>query len=223
MEKQLIISIGTGRSGSVSLSHFLNHQNKVRVLHEGKIEEENIRKLIHWQNDERKLFEWLDYLSEYNTENRFYGDTGMYYLPYVKQIINKYQNVKIIGLVRNKESVVNSYINKTEGRNHWYNHQGIGWKKDNLWDPCYPKYLEKNKRKALELYWEEYNTSTLQLQKEYPSNVKIWKIEEFNTRDGKNNILDFIEYDLDRDISNNFKLNQVKEETLLQKMKKIWS
>ena len=58
MDKQLIISIGTGRSGSLSLSHFLNNQNKVRVLHEGKIEERNIRKLIKWEKDEDTLFEW---------------------------------------------------------------------------------------------------------------------------------------------------------------------
>ncbi len=223
MKKQLIISIGTGRSGSVSLSHFLTHQKKVRVLHEGKIAEKNIRKLIKWDNNEDELFEWLKYLKEYNNENKFYGDTGMYYLPYIEKIIIKYPDVKIIGLLRKKDSVVNSYLNKTKGRNHWYNHNGIDWKKDTLWDPCFPKYLEEDKKKALELYWEEYNSTTLSLQKRYPSNVKIWTIEQFNTNDGKNNILDFIGYDLYRDTSNDYKLNQVKNETLLQKIKKIWS
>ena len=59
MKKQLIISIGTGRSGSVSLSHFLTHQKKVIVLHEVKIAEKNIRKLIKWDNNQDELFECI--------------------------------------------------------------------------------------------------------------------------------------------------------------------
>jgi hypothetical protein len=221
-EKQLIISIGTGRSGSVSLSQFLSHQEKMRLLHEGKIEEKGIRTLIKWENDTDQLFKWITYLSNVNSDEYFYGDTGMYYLPYIKLIIQKYPNVKIIGLVRDKESVVNSYLNKTEGRNHWYNHNGKDWKKDEKWDPCYPKYNESNKKKALELYWEEYNETTKTLQTEFPEQIKMWTIREFNTENGKNEILDFIGYKLERDISSDYKLNQIKQESFLEKLKKKW-
>tara|TARA_B110000091_G_C13783303_1_gene462180 strand:+ start:829 stop:1509 length:681 start_codon:yes stop_codon:yes gene_type:complete len=221
-EKQLIISIGTGRSGSVSLSQFLSHQQKMRLLHEGKIEEKGIRTLIKWENDTDQLFKWITYLSNVNSDEYFYGDTGMYYLPYIKLIIQKYPNVKIIGLVRDKESVVNSYLNKTEGRNHWYNHNGKDWKKDEKWDPCYPKYNESNKKKALELYWEEYNETTKTLQTEFPEQIKMWTIREFNTENGKNEILDFIGYKLERDISSDYKLNQIKQESFLEKLKKKW-
>tara|TARA_B110000211_G_scaffold66907_1_gene77304 strand:- start:1268 stop:1948 length:681 start_codon:yes stop_codon:yes gene_type:complete len=221
-EKQLIISIGTGRSGSVSLSQFLSHQQKMRLLHEGKIEEKGIRTLIKWENDTDQLFKWITYLSNVNSDEYFYGDTGMYYLPYIKLIIQKYPNVKIIGLVRDKESVVNSYLNKTEGRNHWYNHNGKDWKKDEKWDPCYPKYNESNKKKALELYWEEYNETTKTLQTEFPEQIKMWTIREFNTENGKNEILDFIGYKLERDISSDYKLNQIKQKSFLEKLKKKW-
>jgi hypothetical protein len=221
-EKQLIISIGTGRSGSVSLSQFLSHQQKMRLLHEGKIEEKGIRTLIKWENDTDQLFKWITYLSNVNSDEYFYGDTGMYYLPYIKLIIQKYPNVKIIGLVRDKESVVNSYLNKTEGRNHWYNHNGKDWKKDEKWDPCYPKYNESNKKKALELYWEEYNETTKTLQTEFPEQIKMWTIREFNTENGKNEILDFIGYKLERDISSDYKLNQIQQESFLVKLKKKW-
>lgn len=221
-EKKLIISIGTGRSGSVSLSQFLSHQQKMRVLHEGKIEEKGIRTLIKWENDIDQLFNWITYLSNFNSGNYFYGDTGMYYLPYIKLIIQKYPNVKIIGLVRDKESVVNSYLNKTEGRNHWYNHNGKDWRKDEKWDQCYPKYNESNKKKALELYWEEYNKTTKTLQLEFPKQIKMWTIGEFNTENGKNEILDFIGYTLERDISSDYKLNQIQQESFLVKLKKKW-
>jgi hypothetical protein len=221
-EKQLIISIGTGRSGSVSLSQFLSHQKRMRVLHEGKIKEKKIRTLIKWENDTDQLFSWINDLSTFNSDEYFYGDTGMYYLPYIKLIIQKYPNVKVIGLVRDKKSVVNSYLNKTEGRNHWYNHNGVEWKKDKKWDPCYPKYNEINKKKALELYWEEYNTTTKNLQLEFPKQIKMWSIGEFNTESGKNEILDFIGYKLERDISSDYKLNQITQESFFEKLKKKW-
>jgi len=223
IKRQLIISIGTGRSGSVSLSYFLSHQNKMRVLHEGRIDEKKIRKLIKWSDDKIELFNWLTFLENSNSTNHFFGDTGMYYLPYIKDIIKKYPNVKIIGLVRDKKSVVNSYLNKTKNRNHWFNHNGKKWKKDEVWDACYPKYPEEDKKKALGLYWDEYNKTSLNLQLEYPKNVKIWKIEEFNSIKGKNEILDFIGYNLERDTTNNFILNQAKKETILHRIRKIWS
>ena len=222
IEKQLIISIGTGRSGSVSLSQFLSHQKNMRVLHEGKIEEKKIRTLIKWKNNSSELFQWIDFLSRYNSEKHFFGDTGMYFLPYTKEIIQQYPNVKIIGLVRDKESVVNSYLNKTKGRNHWFNHDGTKWETDDKWDPCYPKYNESDKKKALELYWEDYDKTTKELQIKFPKQVKMWTIEEFNTEFGKNNILDFIGYNFERDTSSNFKLNQIKKESLFRKLKNKW-
>ena len=112
MNKQLIISIGTGRCGSVSLSKFLSAQEYVSVLHEGRLDSHKIRKLIKWGNDEKNLFEWLEFLLSLDG-NKFVGDTGMYYLPYIEQIIEKYPQVKIIVMERDKEEVVKSYIKKT--------------------------------------------------------------------------------------------------------------
>jgi hypothetical protein len=221
-KKQLIISIGTGRSGSVSLSKFLSHQKSMRVLHEGRIDEKNIRKLIKWEEDDDELFAWLDYLHEYNHQNSFIGDTGMYYLPYISKIIDKYPDVKVIGLTRAKEEVVNSYLNKTEGRNHWNKHNGKDWETDAKWDPCYPKYNESDKRKALELYWEEYDRTTKNLQQQFPNHIKMWTIGEFNNKIGKNEILNFIGYKLERDTSSDYKLNQIKRDSFLAKFKKKW-
>ena len=50
----------------------------------------------------------------------------------------------------------------------------------------------------------------------------MWTIEEFNTEFGKNNILDFIGYNFERDTSSNFKLNQIKKESLFRKLKNKW-
>ena len=222
MNKQLIISIGTGRCGSVSLSKFLSAQDKVSVLHEGRLDSQKIRKLIKWENDEGNLFEWLEFLLSLDG-HKFVGDTGMYYLPYIEQIIDKYPEVKIIVMERNKEEVVKSYIKKTKGRNHWFNHDGKEWEKDDKWDPCYPKYDNSNKQEALENYWEDYKNQTDNLILKFPEKIKKWTIQALNTTSGKNEILNFLNYNLDRNINQEFKHNtklKSEKENFLNKIKK---
>ena len=222
MNKQLIISIGTGRCGSVSLSKFLSAQEYVSVLHEGRLDSHKKRKLIKWGNDEDNLFEWIEFLLSLD-ENKFVGDTGMYYLPYVEQIIDKYPEVKIIVMERDKEEVVKSYIKKTTGRNHWFDHDGKEWDKDDKWDPCYPKYDISNKEKALEKYWEDYKSQTDNLILKFPDKIKKWTIQSLNTLNGKNEILNFLNYNLDRNINQEFKHNtklKSEKENFLNKIKK---
>ena len=222
MNKQLIISIGTGRCGSVSLSKFLSAQESISVLHEGRLDSHKIRKLIKWGNDEKNLFEWLEFLLSLD-ENKFVGDTGMYYLPYIEQIIDKYPQVKIIVMERDKGEVVKSYIKKTTGRNHWFDHDGKEWDKDDKWDPCYPKYDIINKEKALEKYWEDYKSQTDNLILKFPDKIKKWTIQSLNTLNGKNEILNFLNYNLDRNINQEFKHNtklKSEKENFLNKIKK---
>ena len=222
MNKQLIISIGTGRCGSVSLSKFLSAQDKVSVLHEGRLDSQKIRKLIKWENDEGNLFEWLEFLLSLDG-HKFVGDTGMYYLPYIERIIDKYPEVKIIVMERNKEEVVKSYIKKTTGRNHWFNHDGKEWEKDDKWDPCYPKYDVHNKEEALEKYWEDYKNQTDNLILKFPEKIKKWTIQALNTTSGKNEILNFLNYNLERNINKEFKHNtklKSEKENFLNKIKK---
>ena len=222
MNKQLIISIGTGRCGSVSLSKFLSAQDNVSVLHEGRLDSHKIRKLIKWENDEDNLFEWLEFLLSLDG-HKFVGDTGMYYLPYIEQIIDKYPEVKIIVMERNKEEVVKSYIKKTTGRNHWFDHDGKKWEKDDKWDPCFPKYDVSSKEEALENYWEDYKNQTDNLILKFPEKIKKWTIQALNTTSGKNEILNFLNYNLDRNINQEFKHNtklKSEKENFLNKIKK---
>ena len=222
MNKQLIISIGTGRCGSVSLSKFLSAQDKVSVLHEGRLDSQKIRKLIKWENDEGNLFEWLEFLLSLDG-HKFVGDTGMYYLPYIEQIIDKYPEVKIIVMERNKEEVVKSYIKKTTGRNHWFDHDGKEWEKDDKWDPCFPKYDVSSKEEALENYWEDYKNQTDNLILKFPEKIKKWTVQALNTTSGKNEILNFLNYNLERNINKEFKHNtklKSEKENFLNKIKK---
>ena len=61
----------------------------MEVLHEGRLDSHKIRKLIKWRNDEKELFNWIEFLINYNNQINYIGDTGIYYLPYIKLIIEK--------------------------------------------------------------------------------------------------------------------------------------
>tara|TARA_Y100000589_G_C27073837_1_gene596601 strand:- start:324 stop:1016 length:693 start_codon:yes stop_codon:yes gene_type:complete len=224
--KTLIISIGTGRSGSASLSSFLSAQKKMLVLHEGRLEKEKIRKLFKWENDDDELFKWLDYLINYDDNIDFIGDTGMYFLTYIDSIIKKYNNVKIIGLEREKKEVINSFLKKTKGRNHWYSHNGKDWSLDERWDPCFPKYPIKDKKKAIAKYYDDYIKTTKNLRLKYPNNIKIWSLSNFNTQKTKNEILDFISFKneriIEKDFVRNTKLKSYRE-FILKKIKEWFS
>jgi len=223
MQKKLIISIGTGRCGSVSLSKFLSAQRSVQMLHEGRLDSHKLRKLIKWNNDEEELLSWLNFLLKQENNNEYTGDTGMYFLPYIDLIIKKHPNVRVIVMVRDKKEVVKSYLKKTEGRNHWFKHDGEKWDFDDKWDPCYPKYNIENKEEALEKYWDEYLQETNNLSKKYPENIKIWTIQDLNSEDGKNNILDFLNYKNQRSIDKEFKHNtklKSQKESIINKIKK---
>ena len=50
----------------------------------------------------------------------------------------------------------------------------------------------------------------------------MWKINEFNTEKGKNEILDFLNYNFKRDVSNDFKINQIKRKNIFEKIKEKW-
>ena len=110
--KTLIISIGILKKRKCFIIIILISTKKMLVLHEGRLEKEKIRKLFKWENDDDELFKWLDYLINYDDNIDFIGDTGMYFLTYIDSIIKKYNNVKIIGLEREKKEVINSFLKK---------------------------------------------------------------------------------------------------------------
>ena len=161
--KQLIIGLGTGRCGTVSLTNLLVAQG-VNATHE------NIR--LPWLFSDEIDTVLNDIISR--NENRV-SDTALYYLPYIPHIIDKYPNTKFICLRRNKKDTVNSYIRKTQGRNHWsMEHDMI----PNIWDKFYPTYKITDKREAIEYYWDEYYLQAIEYESLYPNSFKIFQTED---------------------------------------------
>jgi hypothetical protein len=156
--KKMIIGLGTGRCGSMSLSNLLSFQEDCLVSHEI-----GGRPWLPWKRD-TKLFE--NYYNLIHSRNyEIIGDVSFYNLPYASDYLNKSQKTVFVILQRDKQDTINSYLKKTEGRNHWIVHNGSKWRLDS-WDKCYPKFDVTEKEEALSDYYDHYYESCRMLPQE---------------------------------------------------------
>jgi len=126
------------------------------------------------------------------------GDVAFFYLPYVAYIIDSFPGSKFVCLKRKRSEVVDSYLNKTKGRNHWVHHRGLIWKHCE-WDKCYPKYKSLLKSRALEKYWDNYYEKAQAIRSAYPQHVMVTDMNyALNTKDGLKELLAFIGVSKDR-------------------------
>lgn len=173
----MIIGLGTGRCGTVSLSRLLQKVG-LNVTHE-------LAPFVSWGDGRAK--DRLDLLKS----SKLDGDVAFWYLNLVEDMNEICENIRFVCLRRNIDETVHSYMIKTVGRNHWVNHSGSNWFKDNIWDQCYPKYDIDDKSKACRLYCEEYHSRSIKLQ-ESMDNFKIFNVNCLNSKSGVQSIFDFL-------------------------------
>ena len=176
-KKPIIIGLGTGRCGTVSLSKLLQKVG-LYVTHE-------LAPVVGWEGGKAK--DRLNLIKNSNLD----GDVAFWYLNLVEEMNEICENIRFVCFQRNIDEVVQSYIQKTIGRNHWMDHDDIDWHKDNTWDQCYPKYNVNNKLESIKLYCEEYHKRSLDLQKRM-DNFKIFDVTSLNSESGIKSILNFL-------------------------------
>jgi hypothetical protein len=158
MNRRYIFGLGTGRCGSMTLANLLTLQDDCIVSHE-------IGGYPHlsWIPNSESLQKYLNKISV--RKNKVIGDVAFYTLPYAKFILERYPDTKFVVLQRDREETINSYMKKTEGRNHWMPHNGTQWSLD-VWDKCYPKFHAETKKEALGKYYDLYYTSCGEIPKD---------------------------------------------------------
>lgn len=191
---KLIIGLGTGRCGTVSLSQFFKHQENFFSAHEGLHSLVPLKQyLLPWDKSNRLLYEkWKHAISEKLNHYDFVAETASFLLPYAEDIINDFPDVLFVVLKRSKEGTVASFIKKTYKRNHWMAHDGTVDFLDPVWDAIHPKFEADNKTDALNKYWDMYYKTIDQLVHNYPDKLKVFDYNDLNKEAGRKNILDFI-------------------------------
>jgi hypothetical protein len=215
MSKTLIIGLGTGRCGSLSLSYFLNNQPGIKVLHEGAINYQ--AHPLKWYNDHENVLKWIKNIEKLSDSSQYFGDIGMYFLPYVDFLIEQFPRSKFICLKREREAVIQSYLKWTQDHNPWYEYNREAWRKNNIWDDAFPKFNEPNKSKAVGLYWDMYYEEIDKLIKKYPQNICCFHTQLLNDINTRSDILDFIEYHGDRNLEGEYHTH--KQRTIFDKLR----
>ena len=180
----IVIGLGTGRCGTMSLARLLDLQDRADVTHE------RCENRIAWKGSTRRVVATLRGLAKH-ARAELVGDVASYYLPYVERILAKFPRAKFVCLQRDREATVRSFMKKTRDRNHWIRHDGRVWRRDG-WDPCFPKYVTTSKEAALRAYWDEYYRIARDLQSRFPASFRIFPTEALNRRAGQAEILDFV-------------------------------
>jgi len=205
---RLLLGLGTGRCGTVSLCEFLNAQPGVQMVHEGMVDGEN--HLFSWDGgDSDKLDRWLAFLEQRAGKARFFGDIGMYLLPYADRLLERYPDSRVIVMRRGRASTVSSYLHKAKRYNHWMEHDGTVWERHPLWDSAFPTYDAATKPAALRRYWDEYYAAAERLREANPDRVQIFDMAQLNDRAGRAAILDHAGVPLEgRVVDQDFHLNR---------------
>lgn len=187
MNKTVIIGLGSGRSGTKSLAVLLDSQANTLVLHETNPDAPGFPK-------DMKLFnKRFDIIEQY--EEQYIGDVSFYNIYYISELVEKFKdyNLKFIVIKRPRNNVINSY-KRHAGNNDWWGKKSS----DKYWTRFYPEY-EGTLSEKIGKYWDWYYSEVDKLS-ESLDNMKIFNINDLNTIEGVNNILDFVGYSEKRNV-----------------------
>ena len=174
-EKTVIIGIGTGRSGTLSVAKFLDQQTDSAVTHEW-----NTCKGLWWYEASfvKAKARYDSYIARRGT---FVGDVALWNLPYVEYFL-EFPNVKVVALKRVKNDTVKSFEKWFGGMRHfpWITdaqRRLTSYKDHKTYDNCYPKYQfsssEPSITEGASRYWEDYYSQVEKLKDKYPDRLIV--------------------------------------------------
>jgi hypothetical protein len=180
VNKRILIGLGTGRCGTTSLASLLNSARGCGVTHE----EGSIRANLSWDFSRDGVEKVLKTME--SRPQGVVGDVAFYYLPYVRYIAEARPDATFICLRRDREGTIESYMKKTEGRDHWRPGEG----RPDPWDRMYPKFDAEDKRMAVGMYWDFYYRTVDELARS-GTRIRTFDMQDLNEEAGAKSIMEF--------------------------------
>lgn len=150
----ILLGVGTGRSGTVSLSRLLSESGGIEVTHESR--SAGLRPLP-WMSDASTAIAHVESVLESLPAVPVVGDVASFYLPHLDTLCRHFDDVLVVHLVRDSRQVADSFMRKTIARNLWQEHRGFVHRRDPVWEPAFPKADPRlTKRDAILWYCDLY-------------------------------------------------------------------
>ena len=184
-KKRIILGCGTGRCGTFTLARILQRSG-VKMTHEMNSKQKLRLEFNVVKEKFLKICEHFERL-----EGKDVGDSDLVYFRYLELFIEKYPDVKIVCLKRNKEDTIKSFVKKCNGKNWWSKHGYKKWISDVLNYIRFPKYETDNLEEAIGLYWIYYYKEIDRIRKIHPKNILMVKTEVLSYRETQTQIYDF--------------------------------
>ena len=175
---KVILGIGTGRCGSTSLAVAFRAVENALATHETP-------PMIFWEPQAEQIgfhMKRLDILARYFP---VVFDASHWWLNVIDIFLERFPDGKVVGLHRDTQSCVNSFLRlKGAGPgtlNHWATRDDKRWALSN-WDPCYPSYTappqyegDARRAKGAQIRWyvESYNRRLHELARARPDRVLL--------------------------------------------------
>ena len=209
-QKTILIGVSTGRSGTTALTELLNKMDNTFIHHEYKgcngIEWPQLNNPEASQlTNEAESYNITERINNFKnqmiSENlNLVGDIAPWNLPHLEKYFLASENVKILGLIREKEATINSWTNFLKKFNNfiWLDsnfRQGTKFTPTN-YEKCFPHYtleafgidpngvgliegLQNLKiETGAEVYYNAYNGQLLEFYGKY---VETGRMKVFNT------------------------------------------
>ena len=190
VEKTLIIGLGTGRCGTMSLARLLNAQPDAAVTHETS-------PALPWEPRAEHLASIRARVETLLARPaRFVGDVALYYLSYIPAILGAFPAARVLVLQRDRAETVASYLRWMDGK---YGPGADHWRADRPgpdkfgFDGCYPVFPPEagDRAERIGLFWDLYYARARELSERSPENVRIFPTDALNHPESVAALLDW--------------------------------
>lgn len=178
----IVIGLGTGRCGTMSLARLLNAQDGVWCTHEYLVEPAGFDGL-DWRREDQVATRLK---TELDNGFKVVGDVAYYHLSYVR-FWKSVGPCRFICMRRDRDEYIQSAIRKIGNHNIWMAHDGTKWNHCGL-DDYFPKFPGPTREEAIGQFWDWYYMLAERMEDE---NFRIFNMTDLNTEQGVLDILEF--------------------------------
>ncbi len=177
MDNRLLLVVGSGRCGLLSLVHVLSRQPGAKVSFEEP-------PLLPWKADDRAHLLRERFARWRRTRgDGVLGDAASFYLPYLEDALAVEPDLRVVGLKRPREETAASFgrfLDESNAfpTNHWAEEPAVGWYHDPLRTRCFPQYDFANREDGVRRYWDDYYRILGRMAEKHPNRIHIFDMAE---------------------------------------------